>query len=116
MKTILEEHHVTFDLFTDIEPDPSHKTVEKAYRVYQKNKATALLTLGGGRTIDVGKAVGILATNGGRIHDYEGIDKFSNPPLPIIAIPTTAGTGSEVSGSCVITDTDRGFPYLYTPI
>jgi alcohol dehydrogenase len=108
VKTILEEHHVPFDLFTDIEPDPSHKTVEKAYRVYQKNKATALLTLGGGSTIDVGKAVGILATNGGRIHDYEGIDKFSNPPLPIIAIPTTAGTGSEVSGSCVITDTDRG--------
>jgi alcohol dehydrogenase len=108
VKTILEEHHVPFDLFTDIEPDPSHKTVEKAYRVCQKNKATALLTLGGGSTIDVGKAVGILATNGGRIHDYEGIDKFSNPPLPIIAIPTTAGTGSEVSGSCVITDTDRG--------
>jgi len=58
--------------------------------------------------MDVAKAVGILATNGGRIHDYEGIEKFSTPPPPLIAIPTTAGTGSEVSGSCVITDTDKG--------
>jgi alcohol dehydrogenase len=108
VKGLLEEHHVTFDLFTDIEPDPSHKTAEKAYGLYQKNKTGVLLALGGGSTIDVGKAVGILATNGGRIQDYEGTDKFSNPPLPIIAIPTTAGTGSEVSGSCVITDVDRG--------
>lgn len=108
VKNLLEEQHVAFDLFTDIEPDPSHTTVEKAYRIYEKNRATVLLTLGGGSTMDVGKAVGILATNGGRIHNYEGIDKFKKPPLPIIAMPTTAGTGSEVSGSCVITDTDRG--------
>jgi alcohol dehydrogenase len=105
---ILKENQLSFDLFTDIEPDPSDNTVEKAYGRYQTNKAPVLLALGGGSVIDVGKAVGILATNGGRINDYEGIDKFSNPPLPIIAIPTTAGTGSEVSGSCTITDTDRG--------
>jgi alcohol dehydrogenase len=66
-----------------------------------------ILAIGGGSTMDVAKAVGILATNGGRIHDYEGIDKFTRAPLPLIAIPSTAGTGSEVSGSCVITDTDN---------
>ena len=53
------------------------------------------------------KAVAIVATNGGHILDYEGIEKFSRRPLSRIAIPTTAGTGSEVSGSCVITDTER---------
>lgn len=104
----LENANVKCDFFNDIEPDPGVKTVEKAYGTYQNDSAPALLALGGGSPIDVAKAVGILATNGGKIQDYEGIDKFKNPPLPLIAIPTTAGTGSEVSGSCVITDTDRG--------
>ncbi len=104
---ILKASHVTFEAFTDIEPEPSATTVEKAYEICRSSQPSALLALGGGSTMDTGKAVGILATNGGRIHDYEGIDKFSKPPLPLIAIPTTAGTGSEVSYSCVITDTDR---------
>ena len=107
VEAILKESGVGFDIFTDIESDPSASTVEKAYELYRTNEPSALLAVGGGSTMDVGKAVGILATNGGRIHDYEGIDKFSKVPLPLIAIPTTAGTGSEVSGSCVITDTDR---------
>jgi alcohol dehydrogenase len=93
--------------FSDIEPDPSADTVAKAFEVCRRHGATAIVAIGGGSTIDVAKAVGILATNGGRIHDYEGIEKFSTPPLPLIAIPTTAGTGSEVSGSCVITDTEK---------
>jgi alcohol dehydrogenase len=104
---ILKRIGVRFSIFTEIEPDPSAHTVAKAFEVCRADSATALLAIGGGSTIDVAKAVGILATNGGRIHDYEGIEKFSTPPLPLLAIPTTAGTGSEVSGSCVITDTDR---------
>ena len=108
LEKVFKEHHITFDLFTDIEPDPSAKTVAKAYEIYQTNMAPAVFTLGGGSVIDVGKAVAILATNGGSITDYEGIDKFKYPPLPIVVLPTTAGTGSEVSGSCVISDTDRG--------
>jgi alcohol dehydrogenase len=105
---ILEKNQVTFQVFKDVESDPSAKTVEKAYALYQTTKASTILALGGGSAMDVAKAVGILGTNGGRIQDYEGIERFSKPPLPLIAIPTTAGTGSEVSGSCVITDTDRG--------
>jgi len=108
VEAILKKNNVLFEIYTEIEPDPSAHTVEKAYALYKKSGATTVLAIGGGSTMDVGKAVGILATNGGRIHQYEGIEKFSIPPLPLIAIPTTAGTGSEVSGSCVITDTDRG--------
>lgn len=108
IREILEGNKIYFDIFTDIEPDPSANTVAKAFAIYKKCNSSSILAVGGGSTIDVAKAIGILATNGGKIHDYEGIDKFSIPPLPLIAIPTTAGTGSEVSGSCVITDTEKG--------
>lgn len=107
IEVLLKTAGVELAVFTDIEADPSALTVERAFAVCQAHQADAILAIGGGSTIDVAKAVGILATNGGRIHDYEGIDKFNIAPLPLIAIPTTAGTGSEVSGSCVITDTEK---------
>ncbi len=108
VEKVLRDNKVVFDLFSEIEPEPSANTVEKAYGLYKKNEAPCILAVGGGSTMDTGKGVGILAKNGGRIKDYEGIEKFKNAPVPLIAIPTTAGTGSEVSGSCTITDTDRG--------
>jgi alcohol dehydrogenase len=108
IEKILKDNNVGFSLFTDIEPDPSANTVHKAFDLFKANQAPVVLAVGGGSTMDTGKAVGILAKNGGRINQYEGIEKFSTPPLPLIAVPTTAGTGSEVSGSCTITDTDRG--------
>lgn len=107
IQALLAEAGVSTAVFTGIEPDPSAHTVEKAFAVARELDAQAVLAVGGGSTMDVAKAVAILATNGGRIHDYEGIEKFSHRPLPRIAVPTTAGTGSEVSGSCVITDTDK---------
>jgi len=107
IQKLLAAAGVEVALFTDIEPDPSAHTVEKTFSVCTQHQATVLLAIGGGSTMDVAKAVAILATNGGRIHDYEGIEKFSTAPLPLIAIPTTAGTGSEVSGSCVISDTEK---------
>jgi alcohol dehydrogenase len=107
VQSCLQKLAVSTSVFSDIEPDPSARTVEKAFAACREHQAQAILAVGGGSTMDAAKAVGILATNGGRIHDYEGIEKFSVAPLPRIAIPTTAGTGSEVSGSCVITDTDR---------
>lgn len=106
IERLLAAEGVAIANYSDIEPDPSAHTVARAFEACQAHGATMLLAIGGGSTIDVAKAVGILATNGGRIHDYEGIEKFSTPGLPLIAIPTTAGTGSEISGSCVITDTE----------
>lgn len=108
IENALNEYQISSSAFTEIESDPSDTTVETAYEHYQIGKAPVLLALGGGSTIDVAKAVAILATNGGRIHDYEGFDRFSNRPLPLIAIPTTAGTGSEVSAVASVTDTNRG--------
>ncbi len=104
----LRSSNIGAEIFDDVEPDPSAKTVEKGFDLFLKRKAPVLLAIGGGSPMDTAKAIGILATNGGRIHDYEGIERFKSPPLPLIALPTTAGTGSEVSGSCVITDTESG--------
>lgn len=107
VQQLLKEIAVETVVFNEIEPDPSARTVQKAYDLAQAHLTDTVLAIGGGSTMDVAKAVGILMVHGGSIHDYEGSEKFNTPGLPLIAIPTTAGTGSEVSGSCVITDTDK---------
>lgn len=94
-------------LFSGVEAEPKDKNVVAGLDACRSHDADAIVVLGGGSAIDVAKAVAILATNGGVISDYEGDQKFSTPPLPIIAIPSTAGTGSEVSGAAVISDTAR---------
>ncbi|UYG00663.1 iron-containing alcohol dehydrogenase [Halomonas sp. GD1P12] len=98
---------IELEEFDGINPEPTDKNVVSALRVSSALSPQVLVVLGGGSAIDVAKAVAIVATNGGEISDYEGIDTFDVPPLPLIAIPTTAGTGSEVSGAAVITDTLR---------
>lgn len=106
IETLLQQESVALSCFSDIEPEPNVNTVLKAFQAQQSSGARLIIAVGGGSTIDAAKAVAILATNGGAIADYEGIQKFSTPPLPLIAIPSTAGTGSEVSGSCVISSSD----------
>lgn len=93
--------------FSAIEPEPKDITVDVAVEAGRSFGPEVLVALGGGSAIDVAKSVAIVTSNGGSIADYEGIEKFSKKPLPLIAIPTTAGTGSEVSGAAVITDTTR---------
>ena len=72
-------------------------------------RADGIVALGGGSSMDVGKAVGVLVNYGGKITDYEGNHKVPGPIVPMIAIPTTAGTGSEVTPFAVITDTQRNY-------
>ncbi|GAX89008.1 iron-containing alcohol dehydrogenase [Effusibacillus lacus] len=98
-----------YAVFDEVEPNPSVRTCEKAFALSQELKPDVLVGLGGGSAIDVAKVVGLLATNGGRVVDYEGIDTFSQPILPLIAIPTTAGTASEVTIFTVITDMERQY-------
>ncbi|MDP3046371.1 MAG: iron-containing alcohol dehydrogenase, partial [Chloroflexota bacterium] len=95
--------------FTDVEANPSAETAERALAAYQSHDCDALLAVGGGSPMDTAKAVGILATNGGNIRDYEGLGKVGNPLPPFVAVPTTVGTGSEVTYFDVITDVQRQF-------
>lgn len=94
-------------VFHGVDPEPKDTNVTEAMSVSTALGAEAIIVLGGGSAIDVAKAVAILSTNGGAISDYERDGTITIPPLPIIAVPTTAGTGSEVSGAAVITDTVR---------
>ncbi|RVU38130.1 iron-containing alcohol dehydrogenase [Hwanghaeella grinnelliae] len=104
---VAEAAGVTLTQFSEIDPEPKDKSVVAGAALCQTQKSEAIIALGGGSAIDVAKTIGILATNGGVVADLEGVDRFSIAPLPLIAIPSTAGTGSEVSGAAVITDTAR---------
>jgi alcohol dehydrogenase len=94
-------------VFDDTIPNPTDKNVAAALEIYKSKKCDMIISLGGGSSHDCGKGVGIVATNGGKIHDYEGVDKSSKSMPPFIAINTTAGTGSEMTRFCIITDTSR---------
>jgi alcohol dehydrogenase len=81
--------------------------VEAGVAVYKKNSCDSLITLGGGSSHDCGKGVGLVIANGGRIQDFEGVDKSTKPMPPYVAVNTTAGTASEMTRFCLITDTSR---------
>ncbi|NLS12211.1 iron-containing alcohol dehydrogenase [Vibrio sp. SM6] len=90
--------------YLDVVPNPTITVVNEATALYNECGATSIVALGGGSPLDVAKTVGILAKFGGDIKDYEGLNKVPGPIVPMIAIPTTAGTGSEATASSVITD------------
>ena len=109
VKDIVEASGIHVAEFLDVEPNPSVDTVNNATKAYQEAGATSIVALGGGSPMDVAKAVGVLAKFGGQITEYEGAHKVPGKIVPIIAIPTTAGTGSEVTAFSVITDTSRNY-------
>ena len=109
VEEIVKASGIEVEVFTDVEANPSVATVDKATEAYKKAGATSIVAFGGGSPMDVAKAVGVLAKYGGEIGDYEGAHKVPGPIVPIIAIPTTAGTGSEVTAFSVITDEARNY-------
>jgi len=90
-------------------PNPTVANCEEAYELFKQQNIDVVIGVGGGSPLDVAKAVALLATNGGAITDYEGIGKFKENLSPLIAIPTTAGTASEVTNFTVITDEARKY-------
>jgi alcohol dehydrogenase class IV len=89
-------------IYSDVEADPSVESVEKCAAYVREQQFDLIIGLGGGSPIDTAKCVSILATNGGVVADYLGIEKVPSPGLPKIFIPTTAGTGSEVTNVAVL--------------
>ncbi|HEX2988429.1 MAG TPA: iron-containing alcohol dehydrogenase [Chloroflexota bacterium] len=103
----LEEQGLPWVLWKGATPNPKDLEVEQGAREYIAANCDAILAIGGGSVIDAAKAIAVLVTNGGRIHDYEGIGKITHPLPPMVMVPTTAGSGADVSQFAIITDTTR---------
>ena len=94
-------------VFDGAKPNPSIANVEQGLALLQREKCDFVVSLGGGSPHDCAKGIALCATNGGRIADYEGVDRSAKPQLPLVAINTTAGTASEMTRFCIITDEAR---------
>ena len=103
----LDRANIAWEAFADTVPDPTDTVVEAGARVLAAGAYDCLIALGGGSPIDTAKAMSVLAANGGKMRDYKVPNEIPRPGLPVVAIPTTAGTGSEVTRFTVITDTER---------
>ena len=106
---LLKAAGIASDAFTETEGNPSTETVAKAAEMYKSCGADFLVAFGGGSPMDVAKAVAVVAKFGGKITDYEGAGTVPGEPVPLIALPTTGGTGSEVTAAAVITDHSRNY-------
>lgn len=94
-------------IFDGAKPNPSIANVERGLGLLKENRCDFVVSLGGGSPHDCAKGIALCATNGGQIRDYEGVDRSRKPQLPLVAINTTAGTASEMTRFCIITDESR---------
>lgn len=103
----LEEAGLAVEVFDKGEPEPSFAAVERCLTAARRFRPDALVGLGGGSNIDLAKIAAVVLAHGGAPRDYVGDDRIPGPVVPLICVPTTAGTGSEVSASCVLTDEEQ---------
>jgi len=105
----LERAGLDCTVFADVEANPRIATVEKAAAAAKEHRAEMLVAVGGGSAIDTAKIVAAIVSHGGGVLDYEGYDRVPGPVIPLIALPTTSGTGSEVTFWAVATDVARNY-------
>ncbi|GAB2597053.1 L-threonine dehydrogenase [Nitrincola alkalisediminis] len=101
--------HVGIDsrVFSEVQPNPTTANVESGLALLRSSDCDFVISLGGGSPHDCAKGIALVATNGGSIKDYEGVDQSLLPQLPLVSINTTAGTASEMTRFCIITDEAR---------
>ena len=104
---ILKKDGIEWFYYSDVSSNPRDFQVEQGARLYLENNADVVIAIGGGSPMDTAKGIAILANNGGKIRDYEGANKVQRPLPPMVLITTTAGSGSDISQFCIITDTAR---------
>lgn len=106
---ILDKAQIKYELFTEIQPNPTIENVKAGVKAAKKAKADSIIAIGGGSSMDTAKAVGIIVTNPkfADVRSLEGLSPTTKPCLPILAVPTTAGTAAEVTINYVITDVEK---------
>ena len=107
----IEGTGLRYRVYSDVGHEASLAQVQEGLKVLQAEESDILLSVGGGSVMDTAKGIGCLATNPGDLRDYEGPEKYPNPPLPTVAVPTTAGSGSELSFGAVISDDERNYKF-----
>jgi alcohol dehydrogenase class IV len=112
VEKLLKDTNIDTVIFRDIKGEPTDVDVENGLRSFKENKCDFLIGLGGGSLIDTAKAIAIMSTNDGHIANYMGTNKVKNSVPPIVAISTTAGTGSEVTKVTIVTDTKKNVKML----
>jgi alcohol dehydrogenase len=106
IKQLIVDAGLKCTIYPGAEPNPTDKNVRDGVKAYKDNKCDGIVTLGGGSSHDCGKGIGLMIANGGDIRDFEGVNKSTKPMPPFLAINTTAGTGSEMTRFCIITNSD----------
>lgn len=104
---LLKEHNIEYVVYAGSQPNPTVTNVMDGVDILKENNCDFVISYGGGSPHDCAKGIALVATNGGNIKDYEGINKSSKPQLPLISINTTAGTASEMTVFSIITDEER---------
>ena len=103
---------IPYTIFDGVIPNPTNEVVEEAAEKAREAKVDGFVAVGGGSSIDLAKAVNVLMTNPGKIGQYGGIGMVPNACLPLIAIPTTAGTSSEITNVSALIDTEKVIKYV----
>jgi len=120
--SVLITEGIKFTVYDKVEPEPPLELADEGAKIALKNKCDMVIGIGGGSAMDVAKAIAVLATNKGSAIDYLGLNKVPKPGLPKIMVPTTAGTGSEVTFTAVFVRKNlkkkegMNSPYLYPEI
>ncbi|HAT4142106.1 TPA: L-threonine dehydrogenase [Clostridium perfringens] len=104
---VLDSKNIEYAIYDETKPNPTVKNVNDGLALLKEKECDFVISLGGGSAHDCAKGIALLATNGGEIKDYEGVDKSKKPQLPMVGINTTAGTGSEMTLFAIITDEER---------
>lgn len=104
---LLDEQGLAPTTWNGLTPNPKDVEIEAGHQVYQESGCDVLIAIGGGSVMDAAKGIAVLAGHGGSILDYEGVDRATRPIPPLVMVPTTSGTGADVSQFCIVTDTAR---------